>query len=168
MRIKVSQKIFDFILKKTSPVNFDGTNALGVREQKSPSDLTDAFAKKKPMSWIPVAKRIEVSKIWSTPLVQCFFSSRNMCQVTLKIIYSHYLKKLYFLDENSLPKKKNYKKEALTWLSSKSTYDQSMPSSEYMRCWPESMWALNCCCSFSFARLMQSCSKQFSLKLSKP
>lgn len=43
-----------------------------------------------------------------------------------------------------------------------------MASRSYSACSILKTCWLKCCCSFSFARLMQNCSKSFSLKHSKP
>lgn len=43
-----------------------------------------------------------------------------------------------------------------------------MASRSYSACSILNTCWLKCCCSFSLARLMQNCSKSFSLKHSKP
>merc|ERR1719486_1636542 len=50
----------------------------------------------------------------------------------------------------------------------KSTMTQSMPSCTYSSCSTTNMWWLKNCCSFSFTKLMEICSKPLYSKISKP
>merc|ERR1719486_334903 len=50
----------------------------------------------------------------------------------------------------------------------KSTMTQSMPSRTYSSCSTKNMWWLKNCCSFSFTKLMEICSKPLYSKISKP
>ena len=59
-------------------------------------------------------------------------------------------------------------RSSTSWLSTNSMYDQSIFSRSYSACSILKTCWLKCCCSFSLARLMQNCSKSFSLKHSKP
>mmetsp|Transcript_36673 Transcript_36673/g.98275 ORF Transcript_36673/g.98275 Transcript_36673/m.98275 type:complete len:229 (-) Transcript_36673:115-801(-) len=55
-----------------------------------------------------------------------------------------------------------------SWLSGKSLNDHWMPSRSYSACSILNTNELNCCWSFSFVKLMQSCSNELRLKHSKP
>ena len=50
----------------------------------------------------------------------------------------------------------------------KSTIAQSMPSATYSSCSTTNMWWLKNCCSFSFTKLMEICSKPLYSKISNP
>merc|ERR1719285_310738 len=50
----------------------------------------------------------------------------------------------------------------------KSTMTQSMPSFTYSSCSTTNMWWLKNCCSFSFTKLMEICSKPLYSKISNP
>mmetsp|Transcript_43461 Transcript_43461/g.109709 ORF Transcript_43461/g.109709 Transcript_43461/m.109709 type:complete len:205 (+) Transcript_43461:1204-1818(+) len=54
------------------------------------------------------------------------------------------------------------------WLSLNSIFDQSMPSRVYSSCSMRKMKSLKYSCRRSLAKLMQNCSKLFTLKFSNP
>ena len=59
-------------------------------------------------------------------------------------------------------------RSSTSWLSTNSMYDQSIASRSYSSCSVLNTCWLKCCCSFSFARLMQNCSNEFVLNDSNP